>query len=96
MVTLIDPEKTSNEIQDNSNSSAQPTRYNKTDANNYDELFEMMLFYYELDLFSPAHCPDYKLIKNAITKFLSSISNIWNSKTVIILNKGKRVKERTN
>lgn len=96
MVTLIDPEKTSNEIQDNSNSSAQPTRYNKTDANNYDELFEMMLFYYELDLFSPAPCPDYKLIKKAITKFLSSISNIWKSKTVIILNKGKRVKERTN
>ena len=51
MVTLIDPEKTSNEIQDNSNSSAQPTRYNKTDANNYDELFEMMLFYYHLQHF---------------------------------------------
>tara|TARA_B100001123_G_C15335114_1_gene1032537 strand:+ start:932 stop:1186 length:255 start_codon:yes stop_codon:yes gene_type:complete len=81
MVTLID-KKTSNAIQANSNSYGQPTTYNKTDANNYDELFEMMLFYYEVDLFSPAPYPDYKLIKKAITKFLSSISNIWKSKTI--------------
>ena len=74
MVNLIEPEKLEREKCSDANCC---NNNSSESSNEYDKFVELMMFYDELYPFPVAPHLDFKVIKNAVMPYFSSIKKMW-------------------